>query len=460
MDLLVLRRREPGAARPAGVTGWDRWSTSTSTTSRPASRPTIEMNRYFAEHPDRVLGVTVVGRGMYRDGELLVARRPRRRWASGSPPRLAADRSTPAPLRYTPASAPGAAERRAPAGAPARRRRAGGRSGWCRCARTASSWPRAAPSTGTRTATDPRRRSPSARPTRSAPSIGLRDATRQPARPRSQRRPRRADIEAARVAAAGPATSATGTGGARSTGSAGPAPAARPRHRRGEAPPRSPARLGGFRADPDWPTLSAIEVYDDDLDVASAATDPARAHDPPTAPAARRRHRRRSPGHLPRRDRPRRPRPDRRPARRRRRRRPRASSPTTCSPTPPTGRWCPPRSTCRATCAPSSPPPATAAERDSAFARNVTALEAVHPAQLGPERDRRPGPAPPGSNPATSRPSWPRSSASTTPTVRLHSRALGALDRRRPAAASAGGGHDSASGAPRAVPPTGSSRRA
>jgi N12 class adenine-specific DNA methylase len=34
---------------------------------------------------------------------------------------------------------------------------------------------------------------------------------------------------------------------------------------------RVPARLGGFREDPDWPTLSAIEAYDEDLGVASAA---------------------------------------------------------------------------------------------------------------------------------------------------------------------------------------------
>lgn len=34
---------------------------------------------------------------------------------------------------------------------------------------------------------------------------------------------------------------------------------------------RIPARLGGFREDPDWPTLAAIEVYDEDLNVASAA---------------------------------------------------------------------------------------------------------------------------------------------------------------------------------------------
>jgi N12 class adenine-specific DNA methylase len=34
---------------------------------------------------------------------------------------------------------------------------------------------------------------------------------------------------------------------------------------------RVPARLGGFRRDPDWPTLSAIEAYDEDLGVGTAA---------------------------------------------------------------------------------------------------------------------------------------------------------------------------------------------
>jgi hypothetical protein len=71
LDLVVLRRRAPDAD-PAGVPGWDRTvdidvfdETTRQTTSATA-------NRYFADHPDHVLGTPVVGQGLYRDGELLV----------------------------------------------------------------------------------------------------------------------------------------------------------------------------------------------------------------------------------------------------------------------------------------------------------------------------------------------------------------------------------------------------
>ena len=72
MDLLVLRRREPGADPHPDVPAWDRVVDAEVDGESSGEPATVQMNRYFAERPDQVLGVTVAGRGMYRDGELMV----------------------------------------------------------------------------------------------------------------------------------------------------------------------------------------------------------------------------------------------------------------------------------------------------------------------------------------------------------------------------------------------------
>jgi hypothetical protein len=66
-DLLILRRREPD--RPLAVTAWEQ--------SRPLDVATdVEqpdpVNEYFLAHPQHVLGEMTLGRGMHRDGELVV----------------------------------------------------------------------------------------------------------------------------------------------------------------------------------------------------------------------------------------------------------------------------------------------------------------------------------------------------------------------------------------------------
>lgn len=63
-DLLVLRRREPG--READETGWER-SVDLDTSGGP-----VRMNEYFAAHPEMILGEPLAARGMYRDGDLIV----------------------------------------------------------------------------------------------------------------------------------------------------------------------------------------------------------------------------------------------------------------------------------------------------------------------------------------------------------------------------------------------------
>jgi hypothetical protein len=71
LDLVVLHRRAPGD-EPAGVSGWDRVVDVDVADESSGEERSIAMNRYFAEHPDHILGTPVVGRGMYRDGELRV----------------------------------------------------------------------------------------------------------------------------------------------------------------------------------------------------------------------------------------------------------------------------------------------------------------------------------------------------------------------------------------------------
>ena len=67
VDLLVLRRRPPGA-EPTGP-AWERAVPApiADDTSAP-----LEVNQYYLEHPGRVLGQLAAGRGMYREHELAV----------------------------------------------------------------------------------------------------------------------------------------------------------------------------------------------------------------------------------------------------------------------------------------------------------------------------------------------------------------------------------------------------
>jgi SAM-dependent methyltransferase len=71
VDLLVLRRRLPGA-EPTGPSWEDAVTTSAKGTGdRPGGD--VKVNEYLVAHPDRVLGDLVTTRGMYRDDELSVA---------------------------------------------------------------------------------------------------------------------------------------------------------------------------------------------------------------------------------------------------------------------------------------------------------------------------------------------------------------------------------------------------
>jgi len=72
VDLLVLRRRMPGA-EPTGPK-WERavpLPIEIATDRSPAERP--DVNEYYLAHPERVLGRLATSRGMYRDHELTVA---------------------------------------------------------------------------------------------------------------------------------------------------------------------------------------------------------------------------------------------------------------------------------------------------------------------------------------------------------------------------------------------------
>jgi len=68
VDLLVLRRRLPGA-EPAGP-AWAR--TVPADLDLPADAEPLDVNEYFAEHPDHVLGRLIADGGMYRAHELSV----------------------------------------------------------------------------------------------------------------------------------------------------------------------------------------------------------------------------------------------------------------------------------------------------------------------------------------------------------------------------------------------------
>lgn len=66
-DLLILRRREPDRT-PLHAEGWERVEHTTLGDDGPA----VEINRYFLDHPERVLGDLKVGRGRFSADELVV----------------------------------------------------------------------------------------------------------------------------------------------------------------------------------------------------------------------------------------------------------------------------------------------------------------------------------------------------------------------------------------------------
>lgn len=70
MDLMILRRREPGA-EPAGPA----WATTVDAAAIGVESPDgepVPVNEFFASHPELVLGESYAGRGVYRTGELMV----------------------------------------------------------------------------------------------------------------------------------------------------------------------------------------------------------------------------------------------------------------------------------------------------------------------------------------------------------------------------------------------------
>lgn len=66
-DLLILRRREPDR-EPAPIA----WEQTRPLDLDTAAEQADQVNEYFADRPERVLGEMVLGRGMNRDGELIV----------------------------------------------------------------------------------------------------------------------------------------------------------------------------------------------------------------------------------------------------------------------------------------------------------------------------------------------------------------------------------------------------
>jgi N12 class adenine-specific DNA methylase len=70
VDLLVFRRRLPGA-EPDGP-AWAKTVPATLDLPDGASTEPLDINEYFAEHPDDVLGHLTANRGMYREHELTV----------------------------------------------------------------------------------------------------------------------------------------------------------------------------------------------------------------------------------------------------------------------------------------------------------------------------------------------------------------------------------------------------
>lgn len=67
-DLLILRRREPGAAPRADFAAWEK----SLPTAVGEAGELIEINTYFRDHPDHVLGQLTLGSGMYARQDLAV----------------------------------------------------------------------------------------------------------------------------------------------------------------------------------------------------------------------------------------------------------------------------------------------------------------------------------------------------------------------------------------------------
>jgi N12 class adenine-specific DNA methylase len=113
VDLVVLRRRLPGA-EPTGP-AWEHVVPvdlpATDKMSERGSGEVLEVNEYFDSHPDQVLGDLAAARGMYRDHELTVT--PNGELDTQLPAalkRLVAD-ATAAGLRFVPAPTGGAPRR-------------------------------------------------------------------------------------------------------------------------------------------------------------------------------------------------------------------------------------------------------------------------------------------------------------------------------------------------------------
>jgi N12 class adenine-specific DNA methylase len=70
VDLLVLRRRLPGA-EPVGP-AWARTLAADLDLSEGSAAEPLDVNEYFIEHPDHILGRLTAARGMYREHELTV----------------------------------------------------------------------------------------------------------------------------------------------------------------------------------------------------------------------------------------------------------------------------------------------------------------------------------------------------------------------------------------------------
>ncbi|MFC4951080.1 hypothetical protein [Pseudonocardia sp. GCM10023141] len=80
-DILVLRRREPGRSgngelwaqvAELEIARAPRTTAEAAASSALAETPTIEVNRWFHDHPDLVLGSMRLGRGAHREDELMV----------------------------------------------------------------------------------------------------------------------------------------------------------------------------------------------------------------------------------------------------------------------------------------------------------------------------------------------------------------------------------------------------
>jgi N12 class adenine-specific DNA methylase len=257
VDLLVLRRREPG--RTHGDTAW--------LDTAPAGLdgdPTVQVNRHYLEHPDRVLGQLDLERGMYRDGELTVT--PTQPLDDLLPAAIDAltDRALAHDLglRNTATSAapepPGAPE---PAGTfDTRHGQEGSYVVDPRTGRTARIV------LGDTVAYEPRFSKDSAELVR---LIGLRDATRAVLAAQVQGRSdtdvgdaqsELADRYAAYVRIYGPLNRSTTARTGRSDPDTGE-----------DILRRLRPRMGGFRDDPDWPLVAALEVFDESTQQAQRA---------------------------------------------------------------------------------------------------------------------------------------------------------------------------------------------